>query len=100
MKKLEGKVALISGSGRGIGREIALKLARDGARIVVNDLDAAPAEETVAAIVAFAAAGKKELSGKQRDLIAKANANVELLSDDIGHYKIDDDFDLDVRIVT
>jgi 3-oxoacyl-[acyl-carrier protein] reductase len=50
MKKLEGKVALISGSGRGIGREIALKLARDGARIVVNDLDTAPAEETVAAI--------------------------------------------------
>jgi 3-oxoacyl-[acyl-carrier protein] reductase len=50
MKKLEGKVALISGSGRGIGREIALKLARDGARIVVNDLDAALAEETIAAI--------------------------------------------------
>ena len=48
--KLAGKVALVSGSGRGIGREIALKLARDGARVVVNDLDAAPAEETMAAI--------------------------------------------------
>ena len=47
MKKLEGKVALISGSGRGIGREIALKLASEGARIVVNDLDAEPAMETV-----------------------------------------------------
>jgi 3-oxoacyl-[acyl-carrier protein] reductase len=50
MNKLDGKIALISGSGRGIGREIALKLATDGARIVVNDLDGNFAEETVAAI--------------------------------------------------
>ena len=48
--KLEGQVALVSGSGRGIGREIALKLAREGARVVINDLDAAPAEQTVADI--------------------------------------------------
>lgn len=48
--KLEGKVALITGSGRGIGQAIALKLAAEGARIVVNDLDAAPAQETVEAI--------------------------------------------------
>ena len=46
-RKLEGQVALVSGSGRGIGREIALKLAREGARVVINDLDAAPAEQTV-----------------------------------------------------
>ncbi|MDR7152723.1 3-oxoacyl-[acyl-carrier protein] reductase [Hydrogenophaga palleronii] len=51
-QKLAGKVALVSGSGRGIGREIALKLASEGARVVINDLDAAPAEQTVADIVA------------------------------------------------
>ena len=48
MKKLEGKVALVTGSGRGIGRELALKLASEGARLVINDLDAEPAQEVVA----------------------------------------------------
>src|SRR4029077_10487151 len=52
MRKLEGKVAIISGSGRGIGRALALKLASEGASVVVNDLDAEPAAEVVAAIEA------------------------------------------------
>lgn len=56
MKKLEGKVALVSGSGRGIGQAIALKLAAEGARVVVNDIDAAPAAQTVSAIQALGSA--------------------------------------------
>ena len=51
--KLKGKVALITGSGRGIGRELALMLAKDGAHIVVNDLDADPAHQTVEDITAM-----------------------------------------------
>ncbi len=49
-RKLDGKVALITGSGRGIGRAIALKLASEGARVVINDLDNDPAQETLQAI--------------------------------------------------
>ena len=53
MSKLEEKVAYITGSGRGIGRAVALKLAREGAKVVVNDLDQEPVDEVVGAIEAL-----------------------------------------------
>lgn len=51
MRKLEGKVAVITGASRGIGRAIALKLAEEGAKVVVNYSGSqAKAEEVVAMI--------------------------------------------------
>ena len=59
---LEGQVAIITGAGRGLGREHALLLAREGARVVVNDVggaidgggsDSTPAEQVVAEIEAM-----------------------------------------------
>ncbi|OBJ67712.1 SDR family oxidoreductase [Mycobacterium sp. 1274756.6] len=61
MGALEGRVAIITGAGRGIGREHALLFAREGAAVVVNDLggdntgegaDAGPAQQVVEEIVA------------------------------------------------
>src|SRR5512142_3553589 len=58
---LDGKVVIVTGAGRGIGREIALLAARSGGKVVVNDLgggadgsgaDGGPAREVVNEIVA------------------------------------------------
>ncbi|GAB6273472.1 MAG: 3-oxoacyl-[acyl-carrier-protein] reductase [Peptococcaceae bacterium] len=50
MGMVDGKTAIVTGSGRGIGRAVVLKLASEGAAVIVNDIDPVPAEETVAAI--------------------------------------------------
>ena len=47
---LDGKVALVTGGGGGIGRATALAMAREGARVAVADFDAATARDTVAQI--------------------------------------------------
>ena len=56
MGLIEGKVPILTGSGRGIGAATAKLFGIEGASIVVSDLDSTPAEETAAAI--RAAGGK------------------------------------------
>ena len=46
-KMLDGKVCIVTGAGRGIARETALWFAREGGKVVVAELDEAPAKETV-----------------------------------------------------
>jgi NAD(P)-dependent dehydrogenase (short-subunit alcohol dehydrogenase family) len=53
MGRLEGKVALITGAGSGMGRLASVLFAREGARVVVAEVDDASGEETVAQVHAF-----------------------------------------------
>ncbi len=50
---MSSKIALVTGAGRGIGKAIAIALAREGINIAVNDIDLAAAEETAAEIEAL-----------------------------------------------
>lgn len=75
--KLAGRVAIVTGAGRGVGAATASMLAADGARVLVNDLDPAEAEQTVAAIrarggVALAAVGDITADGFPDQLIQVA----------------------------
>ena len=74
--RLTGKTALITGAGMGIGREAALMFAREGARVVVGDVDEHAAEETVRLVAgaggeALAVSGDVAVEGDVRRMVAE-----------------------------
>src|SRR3989339_595063 len=73
-KKLEGKTAVVTGSAQGIGKSIALALAKAGANIVVSDVNIEEAEKTAKEIEAL---GRKALAVKCN--VADANEVSELV---------------------
>ena len=92
---LEGKVALVTGAGRGIGREIALYMAREGARVLVNDPGVslqgsdeteAPANEVVREI--GAAGGEAVADHGSVSEPAAARAMVERALDSFGRIDV------------
>ncbi|MGK0742538.1 SDR family oxidoreductase [Leucobacter sp. Z1108] len=106
---LNGKVAIVTGSGRGLGLAYAQELARQGAAVVINDVDAATAAEAVASIEA--AGGKATAvvapvgpSETAKQLVAAAVetfgrldilvTNAGVLRDTVLWKMSDDDFDL------
>ena len=90
-KMLEGKVVVVTGAGGGIGRDIALQCAAQGARLVINDLgasvageggDAGPAERVAAEI--RAAGGQAAANTDSVSEVAGANRIVQTALDVFG----------------
>jgi 3-oxoacyl-[acyl-carrier protein] reductase len=72
MGELDGKVAIVTGSGRGIGEQVARKLAAEGARVVVNDLDENVARTVADNIAAASYVGDLTAPGACEQLVATA----------------------------
>jgi NAD(P)-dependent dehydrogenase (short-subunit alcohol dehydrogenase family) len=94
-ENLEGRVAIVTGAGRGLGREHALELARRGARVVVNDLGTSlagegvstgPADEVVELI--RAAGGEAVTNGADVADFEQARAMIHQAVDTFGRLDI------------
>ena len=86
MGRLDGKVAVVTGAGRGIGRATALRLAAEGAAVVVNDVDPEPAEEAAQAVKD--AGGQAQVSTHNTIELDQARAMMEAAASEFGHIDI------------
>ena len=90
--RLDGKVAIVTGAGRGIGRAIALALTREGADVIVNDVDPPSAEATAneartmgrRALSIVADVSKKEEVIKMVETAIKAFGKIDILVNNAG----------------
>ncbi len=123
-KLLEGKVAVVTGAGRGIGRAIAIAMARNGAKVVVNDVgagvtgegqDQTPAQEVVREIDGACGQGTAvvntnsvaEWDSAQRIVAAATERygridivvnNAGILRDRMFHYMSPEEFDAVMKV--
>ena len=92
MGKLDGKTAVVTGGGRGIGRDISIALAKEGVSVVVSDIDEGSASGTSEDIIAaggkaVAAVGDVSKSGDAKGIIDKsveAFSSVDILINNAG----------------
>jgi NAD(P)-dependent dehydrogenase (short-subunit alcohol dehydrogenase family) len=71
-RRLEGKAALVTGAGRGLGREIAARLAREGAEVALHYHRSADGARALAAEIAAGGGKAIEIAGDLRDIDACA----------------------------
>ena len=104
-----GKVVVVTGAGRGIGRDIALMMAKEGAKVVVNDIgtslagegaDQTPAEEVVQLVADFDAA--QCIVQTAVDTFGRVDSvinNAGILRDVIFHKMTFDDWDSVIKVI-